>query len=262
LVAATGFNPFQDVTEVLAATAPDPSKPTGLVLVRGNFNVDKITALASGHAGVTVQPYDGSSLISLTDSKNNTTQALAFIGTSIAVAGDLADVQAAINRNGGPVTIDPALLARANQLSSTEDEWLASSASLASLIPANATPPTGIAAQVLPILKSIQSFGGGVDFTSNIQITGQAVTASTQNAAALAAVLQLGLNLVSMSGGNNAELKQLTEFLQTLRITANGPDVNISASIPEAQVEALLNQVLKPSTPSVATRRRPRPDVN
>jgi hypothetical protein len=258
LIAATGFDPFQDVTEVLAATAADPTKPTGILLVRGNFNPDKITALVTGRSGVLVEPYDGSTLISLTNPKNNNAMAVAFIGSSIAVAGDLASVKAAVDRNGGAVTIDPALATQVSQLSSTEDAWVASSASLASLMPANAGTPTtsatGPAAQVLPILKSIQSFSGGVNFAANIQLSAQATTNSPQNGAALGAVLQLGLNLLSMNATNNA---QLASFAQTVQITPNGPAVSVSASIPEAQVEALVNQFLKPAAPAVAGSSRP-----
>src|SRR4051794_38582073 len=34
-IAATGFDPLQDVSEVLAASAADPAKPGGILLVRG-----------------------------------------------------------------------------------------------------------------------------------------------------------------------------------------------------------------------------------
>ena len=260
LIAATGFDPFQDVAEVLAATAADPSKPTGILLVRGNFNPDKIGALVTGRSGVLVEPYDGSTLISLTNPNNKTSMAVAFIGSSLAVAGDLASVKAAVDRNGGAVTIDPALAAQVSQLSSTEDAWVASSASLASLIPANAGAPTatGPAAQVMPILTSIQSFSAGVNFAANIQLSAQAVTNSPQNGAALGAVLQLGLNLLSMSAPANGQASSLTQFAQTVQITPNGPAVSISASIPEAQAEALVNQILKPAAPAaVAGSARP-----
>jgi hypothetical protein len=260
LITATGFDPFQDVSEVLCATAADPSKQTGILLVRGNFNPDKIGALVTGRSGVLVEPYDGSTLISLTNPNNNNPMAVAFIGSSLAVAGDLVSVKAAVDRNGGAVSIDPALAAQVSQLSSTEDAWVASSASLASLIPANVgTPTTGPAAQVMPILKSIQSFTGGLNFADNIQLSAQAVTNSPQNGAALGAVLQLGLNLVSMASTSNGNAPSLTQFAQTVQITPNGPAVSISASIPEAWAESLVNQIVKPATPAaVADSSHPR----
>jgi hypothetical protein len=261
LITATGFDPFQDVSEVLCATAADPSKPTGILLVRGNFNPDKIGAVVTGRSGVLVEPYDGSTLISLTNPNNKNPIAVAFIRSSIAVAGDLASVKAAVDRNGGAVAIDPALAAQVSQLSSTEDAWVASSASLASLIPASAGAPstaTGPVAQVMPILQSIQSFSGGVNFADNIQLSAQAVTNSPQNGAALGAVLQLGLNLLSMASTSNGKAPSLTQFAQTVQITPNGPAVTISASIPEAWAESLVNQIVKPAAPpAVAGSSRP-----
>ena len=188
---------------------------------------------------------------------------IAFIGSSLAAAGDLASVKAAVDRNGGAIAIDPALAAQVSQLSSTEDAWVASSASLASLMPANSVAPTtatGPVAQIMPILTSIQSFSGGLNFADNIQLSAQAVTNSPQNGAALGAVLQLGLNLVSMASTSQANAPSLTQFAQTVQITPNGPAVSVSASIPEAWAESLVNQIVKPPAPAVAGASRPLPE--
>jgi len=246
---------------VLAASNADPSRPGGLLLVRGNFNVDKIVAAATANLpNVQVQSYNGATLLSGTNPKTNTIQALAFIGDSIAIFSDQAAVEAALDRNGAssgaPVAIDPALAAQVNQLSSKEDEWLVSSVSVASLVPPNVAPSSGPAAQTLPILKNIQSFSGGVSFAANIQMTGQAQLSDVQNATALAAVLKLGVTFVSAMGGNNAQLKDLTQLLQAIDVTTSGSAVNVSLAIPETQVEALLNQVLKPPTPAARARLR------
>jgi hypothetical protein len=261
-IAATGFDPLQDVSEVLAATNADNStanvKPASLLLVRGNFDVTKIVAAAGSGPKVQVTTYDGATLLSVTDAKTNETHALAFIGNSIAVAGELASVEAAVARNSAPgAAIDPALAAQVSQLSASEDEWLASSISVASLIPTDAPAPTGPAAQVLPILKNILSFSGGVNFNANVQVTGQAVASDAQNAAALGAVIKLATNLIgSVSTGKNPEVAQLVQWLQTLQVTTGGSDVNLTLSIPETQVEALLNEALKPAMPAAGARRR------
>jgi hypothetical protein len=246
-IAATGFDPLKDVSEVLAATAADPASHSGLLLVRGTFNVDKISGVIAGHHEVQTQSYGGATLFSLTNRKTNATQALAFIGSTIAVAGDLATVKAAIDRSTGANSIDPALALQVNQLSQNEDEWVVSSASIASLMPATATAGSGPAAQVMSILKSIQTFTGGVKFGSDVQITAHAVADTAQNAAALAAVVKLGVNLASMNSGKGAQLTELARLLQNLQVTASGSDLNLALAIPETQVEALLNQVLKPS---------------
>jgi hypothetical protein len=242
-VAGTGFNPLQDVTEVLAATAADPSNPGGLVLARGTFPVDKISAsLSGGSANWQATTYGGATLIGTSNPNDKVAHAVAFIGSSIALAGDLASVKAAIDRSSGANSIDPALAVAVNQLSGSEDEWLVSSVSLGSLIPASASA-TGPAATVLPLLKNIQSLSGGVKFGDNVVFTGEAVANSPQNAAALSAVIKLGIALGASLTAKNPQLTDLIQLLQTSQITTNGSEVDLSLSIPESQIEALVNSV-------------------
>lgn len=252
-ITATGFNPLQDVSEILAATAADPSNPGGLVLASGTFPVDKIAAtLSAGSSNWQVTTYGGATLMSNTNPKEKVASAVAFIGTSIAVAGDLASVKAAIDRSSATNSIDPALAVTVNQLSASEDEWLASSVSIGSLIPASASADAakGTAAILLPILQNIQSLSGGVKFGDNVVVTGQAVANSPQNAAALNAVIKLGITLGSSLAGNAAKDPQLTaalQLLQAVQVTTNGSDVDLSLSIPEAQIEALVNSLPAPA---------------
>src|SRR6185312_10541559 len=62
LAAATGFDPTRDVHEVLAATSAADGK-SGLVVARGNFNADQITAAAAAHGGTTTEPYGDVTII-------------------------------------------------------------------------------------------------------------------------------------------------------------------------------------------------------
>jgi hypothetical protein len=252
LIGGTGFNPLQDVTEILAATAADPANPGGLVLASGTFQVDQIAALLTANgakANWQASTYGGATLFSTTNpkGKDKVAHAVAFLGNSIAIAGDLASVKAAIDRSTGSNSIDPALAVTVNQLSGSEDEWLASSASIASLLPAKTAPgapATGPAAQVLPLLKSIQAFNGGIKFGDTVALTGEAVTSSAQNAAALNAVIKLGLLMVGPMTANaagNQQIAELVQLLQTLQVATNGPDVNLSLAIPESQLESLVS---------------------
>lgn len=247
-VEATGFDPLQDITEVLAASNGDRTNPSNLLLVEGTFDVQKIVTAITAHSkNAQVTTSGGATVIAYTNPKTNKTIALAFPSNSIAVAGSLANVQAALIRNAGsPGAIDPALATQVNQLSSTEDEWLVSSVSLASLMPQNATSNTNSpVAQILPVLKNIQSFNGGIKFGDNIVLTGQAASTDPQNAAALAAVIKLIASLAPGVTANNAQLTQLAQLLQTLQVSTDGSAVNISLSVPEAQAETALNNVLK-----------------
>lgn len=248
LVEATGFDPLQDVTEVLAGSNANQTTPSNLLLVEGNFDAQKIAAAIAAHnKNAQVTTSGTATVIAVTNPKNNKVFALAVIGNSIAAAGSLADVQAAIARNAGsPSSIDPALATQVSQISANEDEWLVSTVPVTSLIPQNANSNAkGAAAQVLPVLEKIQSFSGGISFNQNVVLTGQAVSTDAQNAGALAAVIKLGASLASMATGNNAQLTQLAQLFQTLQVNTDGSTVNISLSIPETQVEAALNNVLQ-----------------
>ena len=267
-IAATGFNPLQDVSEILAATAADPSNPGGLVMARGTFPVDKITSLlttTAGGANWQLSTYGGATLISATNPKGKAF-GVAFLGNSIAVAGDLASVKAAVDRSTGANSFDPELTVTVNQLSGSEDEWLASAASIGSLIPANAgltAPANSPVVQVLPLLKNIQAFNGGVKFGDSVAFTGEAVATSPQNAAALNAVIKLALLMVGSATSNtaaNPQLATVTQLLQPLQVVVNGSNVDLSLSIPEAQIESLVNSApaviasVRPKLPAVRSR--------
>jgi hypothetical protein len=220
-ITATGFDPRADLTDLLFATAASPSSPGGLVLARGTFNVGQITMVVANHQNLEVQTFPGYTIIVTTNPNAKVQHAVAFIGSSIAVAGDAADVQAALDRNSGVNTLADATLAgEVNTLSATEDAWIVSS------IAPRAKKPQA--------LQAIQSFEGGVTFGANVQATGQAVANSPQNAAALASVIQLFVT----GAAQNAALNQV---LQSLQVNVTGATLNVSLSVPEAQVESLVN---------------------
>jgi hypothetical protein len=239
-ITKTGFDPRQDVTEILAASTGNPAAPSGLILAKGSFNVDKLVAALPADSKQQVQNYAGATLISGPEPK--TPHAVAFIGSSIAVAGDLASVKAALDRASGVNSISPALATRVQALSTTQDAWSVSLASMASLLPGAAVSGSkdSSVTQTLGLVKNIQASSGGVKFGANIELTGQAVADTPQNATALADVVRMLAGLVSLSAGQNPEIGAAAQLLQSMKVTTDGAAVNISASVPEAQVEALI----------------------
>jgi hypothetical protein len=235
LISVTGFDPRQDLSEILVASAAQQGSKTALVLARGNFDVAKISGAMKGHEA---QTYNGAMLITPTNAKEN--GAVAFLNGSIAIAGDAASVKSALDRQNSANSIDPALAAKAQALSTAEDAWSVSIASLGSLL------PTGVAAgassnQITGILKDVQSSSGGVKFSDQtVNITGQAVADTPQNAGALGDVIRLIVTLVSTNAGANAQAAAAARLLQSLQITTDGNAVNVALSVPESQFEAFL----------------------
>lgn len=239
----TGFDPRQDVTEILAASVGAPSSPGnaapgGLMLVKGTFDVTKIVAAAQAKGKVPVETYAGATLLSGGDGKQ--THGIAFIGSTVAVAGDLASVKAALDRASGVNSINPALAARVQTLSSTQDAWSVSLASLSALIPGAAAQAAGPGADALQYIKDIQSSSGGVKFGANIAIVGQAVTTDGQNAKALGDLVRMLASLAQMGAASNPQAAPIAQVLQTLQVSTDGNAVNLSLSVPESQVESLI----------------------
>lgn len=261
-VTATGFDPRKDVTEVLAASSGGATNPSGLILASGTFDVSQITAAIAAKAPtLTVQTYGGATLITGSAKKNPS--AIAFIGTTIAVSGDVASVKAAIDRSTGPNSINTALATQVQALSTTEDAWAVSDAPVSSLFSGvlETGNPTGSSvkpaapsplpmAQFAQMFNGIQGSSGGVKFGDTVVMTGQAVMTDAATAKSLADVLQALVSIASMAGGQNPEIASLAQILQSLKITADGATINLALSVPETQMESILNS-MKNSAPVV-----------
>ena len=254
-IASTGFDPRHDVTEILAASSGAATNRNGLVLAKGVFDTGKITALVTGSSNQQVSSYGGATLISGTGPKDD--YAVAFLGSSIVVAGDIASVKAAVDRSTSSNSVNPELAALVQTLSTTEDAWSVSLASIGSLIPNIGAPDKSTATQTLQLVKNIQSSSGGVKFGANVEVKAQAVADTPQNATALADLIRMVSSLISMGAAQDPHAGAAAKLLQSLQVTTAGSTVNIAASIPESQIEALLNTATaKPAVRAPVGRRR------
>jgi len=237
LTATTGFDPRRDLSEVLMATLGQPGQQ-GLVLARGTFNSQQILTAATT-AGHTVEAYNGVNILTGKDEK--LTHALAFLGDSVAIAGDLDSVKAAIDRranNSSP--IDPALAAIIQQLSGSQDAWSVSMVPISAL--ANEKVPNTNLNGMLnsDVLKAIQQTSGGIKFGAIIQISAEAVANSSQNATALADVIRFLGNMVQLNAPA-ASAAAITSLVQSLSVQTDGNTVKLALAIPEQQLESLVN---------------------
>src|SRR5579864_2571749 len=237
LAATTGFDPRRDLSEVLMATVGQPGQQ-GLVLARGTFNSEQILNAATA-AGHTVEAYNGVSI--LTGQEDKLTHALAFLGNSVAVAGDLDNVKGAIDRRFGNASqIDPGLAASVQQLSGSQDAWSVSMVPIAALANNN-VPNTNLNGMLnSDLLKAIQQTSGGIKFGAIIQISAEAVANSTQNATALADVIHFLGNMVE-ANAPTASAAAIASLVQSLSVQTDGNTVKLALAIPEQQLESLVN---------------------
>ena len=241
VTALTGFDPTRDLHELLIATNAVPGGKAGLVLARGNFDANKIQSAAVAGGGTTMT-YNGVTLI--LDPKQ--VHAVAFLDSTLAVAGDVASVKGAIDRQTVPAAISAALAVQINQWSTTEDAWGIAAAPLSSLKPA-ANPPNPQAAALQNAFQNIQQAAGGVKFGQQIAITGQAQADTPENATAMASVLQFLASMAQMQA--QQKNPQLAALLPALSVTASANLVNLSLSVPESQAEQIVKVKPHAATP-------------
>jgi hypothetical protein len=231
LATLTGFDPRRDVNELLLASSSAPGNKTGLAMARGVFDPAKIAAAAQS-AGAGAETYGGVSIIEDPQHQNG----FAFLDSTLVVAGDLANVKAAIDRRNGGPTIPAALAARVNQLSSAEDAWAISTVPPSTLRPpAAASPAKGV--NIQNALQTIQSASGGVKFGSVVVLTGQAQAATPQDASSLGDVMKLFVSMAQLQASQHPEAAALA---QSLVVSAQGSTVKITLSLPEDQIQQLV----------------------
>lgn len=222
LSSSIGFDPLHDVTEALGAS----SGKGGFIALKGVFAPEKLAASVGAQ---NVSTYGGATLIS-PDAKT----AVAFIGSTEAIAGDPASVKAAIDRSNAPSAVDAATAAQVNTLSLTEDAWVLSSVSPATMAPA----------QAAQILTAVTSLTGGVKFGDTIPVNLDLVANTPENAEALANVVKF---IVSMATTSKDAAASSLDWLKSLQVATSGTKVAVSLTVPEAQVEALFNSMQKPA---------------
>jgi hypothetical protein len=230
LVDATGFDPRHDLHEVLFASKGEAGGRSGIALVRGEFDVPRIIEAAQAD-GKTIEPYKGVDVIS-------GGHGVAFLDSTLAIAGDLAAVHAAIDRRSAPTSIGADLATQVNQLSTTQDAWFVS------LVPPNqlqahhagaGTPP----AEAFGTFGKVLQASGGIKLGADVTLSAQSVSQTEQDAAALGSVLKILAGMVRLRAPQG-QAGRVATLLQNLAVTADGLVTRLSLSIPEQQLEQFL----------------------
>jgi hypothetical protein len=233
IAALTGFDPTKDVNELLVA-GNGAAQHSGLALALGNFNVASITKVIALQKVVTETYHD------VTIFENTQKEAgLAFLGTSIAVAGDLVNVKAAIDRVSAPSILPASLITEIGQLSAANDAWALTTVSPSSLKQsATAIGVPGLGNGGDNVLGTVQSASGGIKFGTNVVLTAQAQADTAQNATAAAGLIQFVVNMAQLKAADEPQVQALAK---ALTVSASGATVNISLTMPSEQFQELVH---------------------
>jgi hypothetical protein len=238
LTALTGFDPTRDVHELLAATNGGADSHSGLVAARGAFDAGRITTLATAHGG-TVEMYGGVSI--LEDPKQE--YGVAFLNSTYVVAGDLANVKGAIDRQKTQSSLPKDVASLVNNLSTNQDAWAISTVSPSSLHPgpgAIPIPGVGPAGAKNNVFQTIQSASGGVKFGTNIVVTAQVLADNAQDATNLGDTLKLLASMAQLQAKGDPTV---TALAQSLTVSTSGSTLNVSISLPDEMLQNIIKQM-------------------
>ena len=242
LVQTTGFDPRWHLEEVVIAAPGGAGSRQGLVLARGTFNPLLLLGAAK-EAGAEVSTYRGVEVVIAPGGQG----AFALLDKGAAVAGDPESVRGAIDRLGDGAKLDPKLTAKIGELRPTQDAWFVSLVPFSELA---ARVPNPNASGLLQgdLLQSLDQVSGGVKLGGLVEVSGEMVARTAEDAGTLAAALRFLAGLVQLNQ-RDPRVSQLGPLLETLDIKTDKNAVKLRLSIPETQLEALIQ----------SSARKPRP---
>lgn len=238
MVEMTGFDPRRDLREVLLASRSIGGKGTGLVMARGTFDAAKLTATASTH-GAVLDSYNGATVFSLNSTKRGND--IVALLSGLAIAGPTADVRLAVDRYQDTQAELAGIAAQAVAASGQWDAWAVSTGSPAQFAGAMSNPNIGGALKG-DVLQGITQTSGGVRFGANVEVGGEAVMRSAQDATALVDVYKFLLSMIQANAPKaGPAATSLQSFIGSMNVTTSGNTVKFNAQLPEAELEKLLS---------------------
>jgi len=245
-VAATGFDPRRDLREVIVASnsIQPGSHDNGLVMARGTFDVPKILAAAGQHGATTLKINGADVIQGRAHNSEDHPGWVALLDSSTAIAGPQAMVEAALARRGMSPQFDAKLASGINDYSSGYNAWVASTAPVGNFA-ANVPDKQVSGAMKGGLAQSIDQVNGGLRFGSTIEMAGQAVTRSDKDAQSLLDVVKFLVGMVQMNTQNQPDAAKFAKLIENLDVKTAGTSLLVSLSIPETDLEQLINQAPK-----------------
>jgi hypothetical protein len=250
-VAATGFDPRQDLSAIVAASA---SENHWLIAGRGTFQGTRTAGLAE-LAGASVTRYKGADLI--TGNPNNGSpanrpnrprrngasapapvNAVAFLDSSTVLIGEVDLIKSAIDRHAAGAVFNGPLAVKAQEVSGQNQAWAATLTPVPALVQGlgGAQAPAGPMAN---LLQAITALSVGVQLNSaNVTLNTEAATRSNQDAQSLVDVLHF---VMSMAQANRKDPQAggVAALADAAQISATGASVHLTVTVPEQQLEQL-----------------------
>jgi hypothetical protein len=242
-VGAPGMQLLDSIQEVLIAAPLGQQKNKGLVVLRGTFDMDALTGLATTMAG---PPTTVGGVKVFTKKGPGQAPSLAVVSPTMVLLGDPDSIRAAVRRLPETSVLYPRLAAKAQDLSEIYDIWIATNANLADLAGQAAKAPAGNPMQA-QLLKSLRQVSGGIKFEDGLRIAFDLVAESEKDASSMADALRLVLAMAA----SNPDAKQVAPLLEKLRLTTDGDTMKLALAIPEADLMKAVQSAVQAQHPQV-----------
>jgi len=260
-VAATGFDPRQDLSAVVAASAGDNR---WLLAGRGTFQAVRTAGLAE-MAGAIVTRYKGVDLI--TGNPNNgapnrvnpnranpnrgggrpnsaaaagaaPVNGVAFLDSSTVLIGDLQLIKSAVDRRAGGAVFNGPLAVKAQEVSGQNQAWAATLTPAADLV-AGLNGTSTSAGPMANVLQAITGLSIGVQLgAANVTLSSEAATRSNQDAQALVDVVHFVMGM-AQANRKDPQTGNVAALVDAASISASGASVRLTVTVPEQQLEQL-----------------------
>jgi hypothetical protein len=245
----TGINLETDVDYVVAAmNAGGPIQKTGLLVVRGRFDIVKLEALAREH-GATVEEYRGKRLMVLNHDRMHgdepvagapgaldhvtNTGALAFLEPGLVGVGDMAGVKRAIDAqmSAQSITSNDEMMSLVRDIERSNNAW---AVGRFDLFASQAKLPEQIARQIPPV----KWFAAAGHINGGVSAQLRAEANDDKAAENLRGVINGVISLARLQGQNDPKL---TALVQSLQMTGSGKTVELSFTVP-AEIFELMSK--------------------
>jgi hypothetical protein len=239
---ATGFDPRRDLHEIVIASmgdiVPNSTLPgNGLIMLRGNFDPSRISALIKNMGMGSPLTYQGQEIFTSPKAKDNA--GFAVVDRNTAILGNIGSVKSALDRRRSGKAIDAKTLAKVQQLSLVNDVWLMTTMSMSDIAGRIPGPPQAGAMMKGDAMKGIQQAAAGLKFTpSDVRISAEATAGSAKDAGALADVVRFVSGMLQLNR-DNAEVSDFAGVIDSLQVKTEGNVFRLNITVPQDQLEQL-----------------------
>jgi hypothetical protein len=244
MIAATGFDPRRDVSEILLASAAPNTHDQGIIAVRGVFDPARIESIATAH-GCTKSSVLGVTMFTAAGATHN--GALAVPDPTTAMLGDVESVKAAIGRYRAKTTPAADLRNKVQAASQdaagmANDVWFVTLVPLSDLAPSASGEGASGSAKNMTAFQTVQQASGGVRFTAdNVRLAAQLTMRSDKDAQAIADVIRFLANMLQANRQKEPTAGAVASLLDSVTINTTTNVTQVALVLPETQLEQLLN---------------------